>query len=69
LKTTEELPLQKQRNEAKAKLLYDEIDSNPLFETFCVKEDRSLMNVSFKITDESKKKNLIMHGKQQESAD
>lgn len=44
-----------QRNEAKAKLLYDEIDRNPLFEAFCVKEDRSLMNVSFKITDESKK--------------
>ena len=44
-----------QKNEAKAKLLYDEIDSNPLFETFCVKEDRSLMNVSFQITDESKK--------------
>ena len=44
-----------QRNEAKAKLLYDEIDSNPLFETFCVKEDRSLMNVSFKLLDDSKK--------------
>ena len=43
------------RNEAKAKLLYDEIDNNPLFETFCRKEDRSLMNVSFKLTDESKK--------------
>ena len=43
------------RNEAKAKLLYDEIDSNPMFETFCKKEDRSLMNVPFKITDESKK--------------
>ncbi len=43
------------RNEAKAALLYNEIDSNPLFETFCVKEDRSLMNVSFKLTDESKK--------------
>lgn len=43
------------RNEAKAKLLYDEIDSNPFFETFCVKEDRSLMNVSFKLMDESKK--------------
>ena len=43
------------KNEEKAQLLYDEIDSNPLFETFCVKEDRSLMNVSFKITDESKK--------------
>lgn len=44
-----------QRNEAKAKFLYDEIDSNPLFETFCVKEDRSLMNVSFKLLDDSKK--------------
>ncbi len=43
------------RNEAKAKLLYDEIDRNPLFECFCVPEDRSLMNVSFKLTDESKK--------------
>lgn len=43
------------RNEAKAKLLYDEIDRNPLFETFCKKEDRSLMNVSFKLIDESKK--------------
>lgn len=44
-----------QRNEEKANLLYNEIDSNPLFETFCIKEDRSLMNVSFKITDESQK--------------
>ncbi|KIA90533.1 3-phosphoserine/phosphohydroxythreonine transaminase [Kaistella jeonii] len=43
------------RNEAKAKLLYDEIDRNPLFETFCVKEDRSLMNACFKLLDESKK--------------
>lgn len=43
------------RNDAKAKLLYDEIDRNPFFETFCEKEDRSLMNVSFKLTDESRK--------------
>lgn len=43
------------RNEAKAKLLYDEIDRNPLFESFCVPEDRSLMNVSFKLLDENKK--------------
>lgn len=43
------------RNEAKAKLLYEEIDRNPLFETFCKKEDRSLMNVSFRLLDESKK--------------
>ncbi len=43
------------RNEAKAKLLYEEIDRNPLFESFCAPEDRSLMNVSFKLLDESKK--------------
>ena len=44
------------RNEAKAKLIYGEIDRNPLFETFCtVEEDRSIMNVSFKLLDESKK--------------
>ena len=44
-----------QRNIAKAHLLYDEIDRNPNFETFCRAEDRSLMNISFKLTDESKK--------------
>lgn len=44
-----------QRNNAKAKLLYGEIDRNPLFETFCKDEDRSSMNVSFKLLDESKK--------------
>jgi len=43
------------RNIAKAELLYNEIDRNSNFESFCVKEDRSLMNVSFKLTDESKK--------------
>ena len=43
------------RNNAKAELLYAEIDRNPLFESFCVKEDRSYMNVSFKLLDESKK--------------
>lgn len=34
-------------NEAKAKLLYDEIDRNPLFEGTVVKQDRSMMNVTF----------------------
>ncbi|WP_226065060.1 3-phosphoserine/phosphohydroxythreonine transaminase [Kaistella polysaccharea] len=43
------------RNNAKAELLYSEIDRNPLFETFCVEEDRSIMNVSFKLVDDSKK--------------
>lgn len=43
------------RNKAKAQLLYDEIDRNPLFEGFARKEDRSFMNASFKLVDESKK--------------
>lgn len=42
-------------NEAKASLLYNEIDNNPLFEGVANKEDRSNMNVTFVLTDESKK--------------
>ena len=34
-------------NKAKANLLYDEIDRNPLFIGTAVKEDRSIMNVCF----------------------
>lgn len=41
-------------NEEKAALLYTEIDRNPLFKGFAVKEDRSLMNVTFNLTDDSK---------------
>lgn len=47
-----------ERNNAKAKLLYDEIDRNPLFKGFCAEEDRSLMNVSFLLNDESKKESF-----------
>ena len=36
-------------NEVKAKVLYDEIDRNPLFDGVIAKEDRSLMNVTFTI--------------------
>ncbi|MGI9530409.1 3-phosphoserine/phosphohydroxythreonine transaminase [Lutimonas sp.] len=42
-------------NEEKAALLYNEIDNNPLFEGVADKEDRSNMNVTFVLTDESKK--------------
>lgn len=42
-------------NVAKAGLLYDEIDRNPLFKGVARKEDRSDMNVTFVLTDESKK--------------
>lgn len=42
-------------NEAKAALLYAEIDRNPLFEGVVAKEDRSLMNVTFTLKDEAHK--------------
>ena len=43
------------RNQAKANLLYGEIDRNPLVVGYANKEDRSLMNVVFNLTDESTK--------------
>lgn len=42
-------------NNEKAGILYDEIDNNPLFKGVANKEDRSNMNVTFVLTDESKK--------------
>ena len=42
-------------NIEKAALLYEEIDRNPLFAGASTKEDRSNMNVTFLLTDESKK--------------
>ena len=42
-------------NEAKAELLYNEIDQNPNFKGPTDVKDRSLMNVTFLLTDESKK--------------
>lgn len=43
-----------QVNMDKAALLYNEIDSNPLFKGTTAMEDRSKMNVTFVMTDESK---------------
>ncbi len=44
-----------QRNTAKADLLYNEIDSNPMFEGVAAKEDRSPMNATFTLTDDAHK--------------
>ncbi|MBQ6021246.1 MAG: 3-phosphoserine/phosphohydroxythreonine transaminase [Clostridia bacterium] len=44
------LSVMKERNEKKAKLLYDYLDSSKLFRGTVVPEDRSLMNVPF-VTD------------------
>lgn len=41
------LEIMKERNEKKAKLLYDYLDNSRLFHGTVVKEDRSLMNVPF----------------------
>ena len=43
------------RNRLKAEKLYDEIDNNELFEGFAAVEDRSLMNVTFNLRDQSNK--------------
>ncbi len=44
-----------EQNEKKATLIYSEIDINPLFKGFTAKEDRSIMNATFTLTDESLK--------------
>lgn len=43
------------RNRQKADMLYSEIDNNPMFTGAAAKEDRSLMNATFLLADESKK--------------
>ena len=43
------------RNDAKAELLYGEIDRNPLFEGIVAAEDRSKMNACFRLADEKLK--------------
>jgi len=46
------IPAIQKMNEAKAKLLYDEIDSNPFFKgTVTCTDDRSLMNICFVMND------------------
>ena len=42
-------------NNKKAELIYTEIDRNPLFKGFAAKEDRSIMNATFTLTDENLK--------------
>ena len=42
-------------NEKKARLIYSEIDLNPLFKGFAAKEDRSMMNATFILTNDNLK--------------
>ena len=41
------------QNEKKAAMIYDEIDRNPFFEGFANLDDRSAMNATFNLVDES----------------
>lgn len=42
-------------NEKKARLMYSEIDLNPLFQGFAANDDRSMMNATFTLTNENLK--------------
>ncbi len=44
-----------EENDKKARLIYSEIDLNPLFKGYSVKEDRSLMNATFTLENENLK--------------
>ncbi|WP_370102414.1 3-phosphoserine/phosphohydroxythreonine transaminase [Xanthomarina gelatinilytica] len=43
------------QNEMKAMVMYSELDLNPLFKGYAVKEDRSLMNATFNLTNDNLK--------------
>ena len=47
------------RNNAKAELLYSEIDRNSLFKGTCAVEDRSHMNICFVMNDSSLEKEFL----------
>lgn len=49
------IPAIEKINEQKANLIYSEIELNPVFSGFAAKEDRSNMNATFNITDETLK--------------
>jgi phosphoserine aminotransferase len=49
----------KRRNEQKAKLLYDVLDSLPAVRTVIAPEDRSLMNVTFNLGDPDRDKAFV----------
>lgn len=55
LKNLGGIPAVEKLNEAKAALLYAEIDRNPLFKGYAEKEDRSIMNATFNLVDEANK--------------
>lgn len=58
------LEVMKERNEKKAKLLYDFLDQSKLFKGTVVKEDRSLMNVPFVTGDKELDAKFVKEAKE-----
>ena len=58
------LAAMKERNEAKAKILYDYLDESALFHGTVVKEDRSLMNVPFVTGDKEMDAKFVKEAEQ-----
>jgi phosphoserine aminotransferase len=63
LKAQGGVPAIEKLNNAKAALLYKEIDENPLFKGTASKEDRSKMNVCFIMNDPSLEEDFLAHTK------
>ncbi|MEO6346526.1 MAG: 3-phosphoserine/phosphohydroxythreonine transaminase [Aquaticitalea sp.] len=55
LKNMGGIPAIEKINDTKSRLIYSEIDLNPLFQGFTVKEDRSNMNATFNLVDDNLK--------------
>lgn len=55
LKNLGGIPAIEEINEKKAALIYSEIDINPIFKGYAVKEDRSSMNATFTLANEDLK--------------
>ena len=55
LKNIGGIPAIEEINEKKARLIYSELDLNPLFNGFAMKEDRSIMNATFTLANEDLK--------------
>ena len=58
------IPAIEKINNQKAELLYNEIDTNPLFEGIASKEDRSPMNATFVLKEESLKETFDLRCKE-----
>ena len=53
----------KRRNEEKAKILYDYLDSTDFYSTHVIPRDRSLMNVTFRLRSEELDDKFVKEGK------